>query len=105
MFRIAKNLVKTFEQTVSDTVSRNNTKLDAFFQSIPPNLILPQFNQDPTNNDFILPNNANELVSGLRILYVEEWQLQLQSFFDYIVGINDFPLPIYINNYGFLYPD
>lgn len=105
MFRIAKNLVKTFEQTVSDTVSRNNTKLDAFFQSIPPNLILPQFNQDPTNNDLILPNNANELVSGLRILYVEEWQLQLQSFFDYIVGINDFPLPIYINNYGFLYPD
>lgn len=104
MFRIAKNLVKTLEQTVSDTVARNNNKLDVFFQSIPPNLIASQFNQD-SNNDFTLPNNANELISGLRILYVEEWQLQLQSFFDYIVGINDFPLPMYINNYGFMYPD
>ena len=104
MFRIAKNLVKTFEQTVSDTVSRNNNRLDVFFQSIPPNLIASQFSQD-VNHDFTLPNNANELISGLRILYVEEWQLQLQSFFDYIVGINDFPLPMYINNYGFMYPD
>ncbi|CAL9733155.1 GRASP65 homolog protein 1 [Monosporozyma unispora] len=104
MFRIAKNIVKTFEQTVSDTVSGNNNKLDAFFQSIPPNLITSQFNIDP-NTEFILPNNANELISGLRIIFVEEWQLQLQSFFDYIVGINDFPLPMYINNYGFMYPD
>lgn len=104
MFRIAKNIVKTFEQTVSDTVSGNNNKLDAFFQSIPPNLITAQFNIDP-NTEFNLPNNANELISGLRIIYVDEWQLQLQSFFDYIVGINDLPLPMYTNNYGFMYPD
>ncbi|CAL9738632.1 GRASP65 homolog protein 1 [Monosporozyma servazzii] len=104
MFRIAKNIVKTFEQTVSDTVSGNSNKLDAFFQSIPPNLITSQFNIDP-NTDFNLPNNANEVISGLRIIYVEEWQLQLQSFFDYIVGINDLPLPMYTNNYGFMYPD
>lgn len=120
MFRIAKNIVKTFEQGVSDTISSvtrdNNNKLDAFFQSIPPHLIAAQFinNNNYNNNNtgadtpetqFSLPNNANELISGLRIIYVEEWQLQLQSFFDYIVGINDIPLPMYINNYGFMYPD
>ncbi|CCF59159.1 hypothetical protein KAFR_0G01250 [Kazachstania africana CBS 2517] len=97
MFRIAKNLVKTFEQSVS-SLSGDSNQLDAFFQSIPPNLIIPQLSQQ-NQQDF------NDVVSGLRILWCDEFQLQLQSFFDYIVGINDDPLPLVQNQYGFTYPD
>lgn len=112
MFRIAKNLVKSLEQSVQDTLalSQNSNQLDAFFQSIPPNLLLPQLQQLASNEDnqggaAALGPRMNETVAGLRVIYVEETQLQLQSYFDYIVGINDEPLPVIYNQHGYHYPD
>lgn len=91
MFRIAKNLVRTFEQSVSDTIGAG-TQLDSYFESVPPNLLSPG-------------NNTNELLHGLRVLACDESQVQLQSFFDYIIGIDDQPLPLSQNQHGYLYPD
>ncbi|EDO18961.1 hypothetical protein Kpol_2002p31 [Vanderwaltozyma polyspora DSM 70294] len=116
MFRIAKNLVKTLEQSVQDfSLSQSSDQLDAFFQSIPPNLLLAQFQQHQNQNgneqecnnevDYSIRKNYNDTVSGLRIVYVDETQLQLQSYFDYIVGINDDPLPFISNQHGYVYPD
>ncbi|SCU98892.1 LAME_0G00958g1_1 [Lachancea meyersii CBS 8951] len=91
MFRIAKNLVKTFEQSVSDTIGAGG-RLDPYFASVPSNLLVPG-------------NDSNETLNGLRVLSCEVAQLQLQSFFDYIVGIDDQPLPLIQNQHGYLYPD
>ncbi|SCV02909.1 LANO_0G00980g1_1 [Lachancea nothofagi CBS 11611] len=91
MFRIAKSIVKTFEQSVSDTIGAGG-RLDSYFESIPPQLLVPG-------------NDSNESLHGLRILSCDETQLQLQSFFDYIVGIEDQPLPLAQNQHGYLYPD
>lgn len=115
MFRIAKNLVKTLEQSVQETLSLSGdaNQLDAFFQSIPPNLLLPQSyshsqqDQEQAQKPVQHQNRHrfNEVVSGLRVVYVDEIQLQLQSFFDYIVGINDDPVPMISNQHGYFYPD
>ena len=103
MFRIAKNLVKTFEQSVQGLAQDN--ELDAFFQSIPPSLLAPQLaqlEQSGALGDF---SAANSAVSGLRVLWVAEFQLQLQSYFDYIVGVNGIALPLASNQHGYMYPD
>lgn len=116
MFRIAKNLVKTLEQSVQETLSlsQSSGQLDAFFQSIPPNLLLPQThshsqqNQDQSQYAVEQPQHHrrfNEVVSGLRVVYVSEDQRQLQSYFDYIVGINDDAIPLVSNQHGYFYPD
>lgn len=97
MFRIAKNLVKTFEQSVQG-LSQDSNQLDAFFQSIPPNLIAPQFPETGAAPDL-------SSIAGLRVLFVDEFQLQLQSYFDYIVGINGMALPLVNNQHGYMYPD
>ncbi|CAI4059534.1 hypothetical protein SKDZ_04G7040 [Saccharomyces kudriavzevii ZP591] len=108
MFRIAKNLVRTFEQSVQDTLalSQDSGNPDAFFQSIPPNLLSAQL-APPADamSDGAKHANVNETLSGLRIVWVDETQLQLQSFFDYIVGFNDDPMPVVSNQHGFSYPD
>ncbi|SCU95553.1 LAFA_0G00958g1_1 [Lachancea sp. 'fantastica'] len=91
MFRIAKNIVKTFEQSVSDTIGAGS-HLDSYFASLPSELLVPG-------------NNTNEALHGLRVLSCDVAQLQLQSFFDYIVGINSQPLPLVQNQHGYLYPD
>lgn len=110
MFRIAKNLVKTFEQSAL-ALSQDSNQFDSFFQSIPPNLLVDQINANLDNNS----------ISGLRILKVD-YELfnscldensqftsenNLSSFFDYIVGINDLPLPLinYNNSNTILYPN
>ncbi|QLL31188.1 hypothetical protein HG536_0B00490 [Torulaspora globosa] len=116
MFRIAKNLVKTLEQSVQETLSlsQSSSQLDAFFQSIPPNLLLPQTHshsqQDQEQPQHSVeqhhhPRRFNEVVSGLRVVYVSETQRQLQSYFDYIVGINDDAIPLISNQHGYFYPD
>lgn len=114
MFRIAKNLVKTLEQSVQDTLSlsQDSNQLDAFFQSIPPNLLLPQqYSHSQLHADQLqvqqqsIHHRFNETVSGLRVIYADETQLQLQSYFDYIVGINDDPIPLISNQHGYFYPD
>lgn len=103
MFRIAKNLVKTFEQSVQG-LSQDGSQLDAFFQSIPPNLLATQLQQH--EQDTLGDTSAfNGTVSGLRVVWVHELQLQLQSYFDFIVGINDDPLPLINNQHGYMYPD
>lgn len=111
MFRIAKNLVKTFEQGAL-ALSQDSNQIDSFFQSIPPNLLVDQINANLDNNS----------ISGLRILKIdnelfdnclrsnnvsESNTTYLNSFFDYIVGINDLPLPLinYNNTNTILYPD
>ncbi|KAJ1541083.1 Grh1p [Saccharomyces cerevisiae] len=108
MFRIAKNLVRTFEQSVQDTLalSQDSSNLDAFFQSIPPNLLSAQL-ESPVDavSEGVKHTNVNETLSGLRIVWVDEMQFQLQSFFDYIVGFNDDPVPVVSNQHGFSYPD
>ncbi|CAI4038364.1 hypothetical protein SMKI_04G7080 [Saccharomyces mikatae IFO 1815] len=108
MFRIAKNLVRTFEQSVQDTLalSQDSGNLDAFFQSIPPNLLSSQL-ASPAEviSEGAKHTNVNETLSGLRVVWVDEMQLQLQSFFDYIVGFNDDPVPVVSNQHGFSYPD
>ncbi|AAS54089.1 AFR717Wp [Eremothecium gossypii ATCC 10895] len=90
MLRIAKNLVKTFEQSVQDMGL--DRSLDVYFQSIPPQLLEPG-------------RDTTATVHGLRVLRVAESQLQLCSFFDYIVGIDGEPLPTAANQHGFLHPD
>ncbi|GCF00126.1 hypothetical protein ZYGM_003221 [Zygosaccharomyces mellis] len=101
MFRIAKNLVKTLEQSVQETLAGgNNQQLDVFFQSIPPQLLLTQ--AEAFKEDHV---RFNGMVSGLRVVAVEEHQLQLESFFDYIVGIEDQPIPLLGNAHGYYYPD
>lgn len=115
MFRIAKNLVRTLEQSVQETLSLSgdNNQLDAFFQSIPPNLLLPQsYSHSQQDQDQAQKpvqqqhrHRFNEVVSGLRVVYVDETQLQLQSYFDYIVGINDDAVPMISNQHGYFYPD
>lgn len=101
MFRIAKNLVRTLEQSVQETLAGgDNQQLDAFFQSIPPQLLLTQ--AEAFKEDHV---RFNGMVSGLRVVAVEEHQLQLQSFFDYIVGIEDQPIPLLGNAHGYYYPD
>lgn len=90
MFRIAKNLVKSFEQSVQE-ISQDKS-LDTYFQSLPPNLLVPG-------------NNSNTNLHGLRIVQVDETQLQLESFFDFIVGINDMPLPFIEIQNRTLYPN
>lgn len=96
MFKIAKNLVKTFEQTLSLS---DQDRLDGFFQSIPPNLLESQIH---SNTDM---STLSDVLSGLRVVYVDELQLQLESYFDFIVGIDDDPLPLMNNQHGYLYPD
>ena len=91
MFRIAKSLVKTFEQSVTDTIGAG-AQLDSYFDSIP--LQLAQQG-----------NNSNDSLNGLRVLACDEAQVQLESFFDYIVGIDDQPLPVVQNQHGYLCPD
>lgn len=98
MFRIAKNLVKTFEQSVAETLSGQD-RLDGFFQSIPPNLLGAQVS---TNAD---PATLSKVISGLRVVYVDELQLQLESYFDFIVGMDDESLPLMNNQHGYLYAD
>ncbi|QLQ78701.1 hypothetical protein HG537_0B00500 [Torulaspora globosa] len=110
MFRIAKNLVKTLEQSVQETLSlsQGSSQLDGFFQSIPPNLLLPQthsHSQQDTAEQHQHHRRFNEVVSGLRVVYVSENQRQLQSYFDYIVGINDDAIPLISNQHGYFYPD
>ncbi|CAI1864422.1 hypothetical protein SEUBUCD646_0B06120 [Saccharomyces eubayanus] len=108
MFRIAKNLVRTFEQSVQDTLafSQDSGSLDAFFQSIPPNLLSAQL-APPAEAmaEGGKHTNMNETLAGLRIVWVDEVQCQVQSFFDYIVGFNDDPVPVVSNQHGFSYPD
>lgn len=106
--------MRTLEQSVQDTLSlsQDSNQLDAFFQSIPPNLLLPQRSShlqseqdsDP-RSQLSFDHRFNEVVSGLRIVCVDETQLQLQSFFDYVVGINDDPIPLISNQHGYFYPD
>ncbi|CEP64291.1 Grh1p LALA0_S11e00804g [Lachancea lanzarotensis] len=91
MFRIAKSIVKTFEQSVSDTIGAGS-HLDSYFASVPSELLVEG-------------NNTNEALHGLRVLSCDVAQLQLQSFFDYIVGIDAQPLPLIQNQHGYLYPD
>ncbi|CCE63467.1 hypothetical protein TPHA_0E03780 [Tetrapisispora phaffii CBS 4417] len=112
MFRIAKNLVKTLEQSVQDTLalSSSTSEIDAFFHSIPPALLLPQMQEQSGYSpedagSASVRSNVNESLSGLRIVFVHETQLQLQSYFDFIVGINDEPVPVIINQHGYSYPD
>lgn len=111
MFRIAKNLVKTLEQSVL-TLSQDTNQLDLFFQSIPPNLLLPQRHSQiqleegtDQQSQIAFDHRFNNVVSGLRVLCVDETQLQLQSFFDYIIGINDDAVPLISNQHGYFYPD
>ncbi|KAL3230426.1 Uncharacterized protein RNJ44_00875 [Nakaseomyces bracarensis] len=100
MFRIAKNLVKTFEQSVQETLSMSDQdRLDGFFQSIPPNILGAQINKA------VDPSTLSKVISGLRVVYVDELQLQLESYFDFIVGIDDDALPLMNNQHGYLYPD
>ncbi|KAL6947395.1 hypothetical protein ACO0QE_002278 [Hanseniaspora vineae] len=98
MFNIAKKLVKTFEQSVSETLNTNGSASatnDSYFQSIPPNLL-----QYP--NDY---RPTIDTLHGLRVVQCDETQLQLHTFFDYIIGINDEPLPIYFNTHGWPFPN
>ena len=150
MFRIAKNLVKTLEQSVQDTFSLSlsndsNYQLDAFFQSIPPQLLYPQIMytgssggddeyysgmtsqgqgpgqaglSSPSSHQYqyqyrIQPNMVNDYIAGLRVVWVDESKVahsedRLHSYFDYIVGINDMPLPFLedsLRTGGPVYPD
>lgn len=90
MLRIAKNVFKTFEQSVQDISS--DRFLDVYFRSIPANLLEQG-------------NNTNAMLYGLRIVKVEEKQVQIKSFFDYIVGIDNKPIPTIANKHGSRYPD
>lgn len=94
MFRIAKSIVKSFEQSVSETISQTTGPdgLDSYFQSIPPNVLVAN-------------NNTNATLHGLRVVQCDETQLQLHSYFDFIVGIDDAPLPTIANQHGYLFPD
>lgn len=98
MFNIAKKLVKTFEQSVSETLNTNGSASatnDSYFQSIPPNLLQYPNEYRPTI----------DTLHGLRVVQCDDTQLQLHTFFDYIIGINDEPLPIYFNTHGWPFPN
>ena len=57
MFRIAKSIVKSFEQSVSETISQTTGPdgLDSYFRSIPPNVLVAN-------------NNTNATLHGLRVV-------------------------------------
>ncbi|SSD59973.1 related to GRASP65 homolog protein 1 [Saccharomycodes ludwigii] len=98
MFNIAKKLVKSFEQSVNETLSSAvSNGQDSYFHSIPQQLLLGNY-----SNDGEIQYSS---LHGLRVLYCDEIQVQLQSFFDYIVGLNDVPLPLTFNTHGFPFPD
>lgn len=103
MFRIAKNLVRTLEESVSGSVS--DKPLDSYFNSVPPQLF-PIQDSDPRYSQ------QKDSLYGLRVVQVDETQLQLSSFFDYIIGFNNEPVPTIMKqtgsqNFGpqLLYPD
>lgn len=106
MFGFAKKLVKNLEQSVNETINtintRNNTAIsDQYFQSIPEHLLIRYY--DSTNNLKVI-TNVDQLY-GLRIIHTDEYQLQVTSFFDYIIGINDQPVPVVFNEYGYMVVD
>lgn len=106
MFGFAKKLVKNLEQSVNDTIqtinTRNNTAVsDAYFHSIPENLLIRYY--DSSNNLKVISNV--EQLYGLRVISTEDYQLQLTPFFDYIIGINDLPIPVQFNEYGYMVVD
>lgn len=106
MFGFAKKLVKNLEQSVNETINtintRNNTAIsDVYFQSIPEHLLIRYY--DSTNNLKVI-TNVDQLY-GLRVLQTDAYQLQLTTFFDYIIGINDQPIPIVFNEYGYMVVD
>lgn len=97
MFRIAKNLVKTLEESVSGAVSEGPS--DSYFQSIPPQLFAVQ---DGKSGYF----QERESLCGLRVVQVDETQLQLSSFFDFVIGFNNEPVPtLSQTNSSTIYPD
>lgn len=82
MLRIAKDLVRTFEQSVQDTLRNgSNPANDAFFHSVPPSLAL----RDPA-----APTGS---LYGLRVVWRDDLQLQFEPFFDFIVGLDGLALP------------
>ncbi|KAL6933508.1 uncharacterized protein HGUI_01774 [Hanseniaspora guilliermondii] len=106
MFGFAKKLVKNLEQSVNETINtintRNNTAIsDQYFQSIPEHLLIRYY--DSTNNLKVI-TNVDQLY-GLRVLQTDTYQLQLTTFFDYIIGINDQPIPVVFNEYGYMVVD
>lgn len=106
MFGFAKKLVKNLEQSVNETIqtinTRNNTAIsDSYFHSIPETLLIRYY--DSTNTLKII-TNVDQLY-GLRVVASEEYQLQLTPFFDYIIGINDSPIPVQFNEYGYMVVD
>lgn len=103
MLGFAKKLVKNLEQSVNETIqtinTRNNTAIsDAYFHSIPESLLIRYY--DSSNNLKVISNV--EQLYGLRVISSEEYQLQLTPFFDYIIGINDLPIPVEFNEYGYM---
>ncbi|XBW37397.1 hypothetical protein QEN19_002977 [Hanseniaspora menglaensis] len=106
MFGFAKKLVKNLEQSVNETIqtinTRNNTAItDVYFHSIPESLLIRYY--DSSNNLKII-SNVDQLY-GLRVVAADEYQLQLTPFFDYIIGINDLPIPVQFNEYGYMVVD
>ena len=106
MCGFAKKLVKNLEQSVNETINtintRNNTAIsDQYFQSIPEHLLIRYY--DSTNNLKVI-TNVDQLY-GLRVIHTDEYQLQVTSFFDYIIGINDQPVPVVFNEYGYMVVD
>jgi len=106
MFGFAKKLVKNLEQSVNETINtintRNNTAIsDQYFQSIPEHLLIRYY--DSTNTLKVI-TNVDQLY-GLRVVQTDEYQLQVTSFFDYIIGINDQPIPVVFNEYGYMVVD
>lgn len=95
MFRIAKNLVKTLEESVTGTVG--DKPVDSYFHSVPPQLFPIK------ENDARYSQQADSLY-GLRVVQVSETQLQLYSFFDYIIGFNNEPIPL-VEESQAVYPD
>lgn len=85
MFRIAKNLVRTLEESVTGTVG--DKPIDSYFHSVPPQLF-------PIREDDPRYAHQTDSLYGLRVVQVDESQLQLTSFFDYIIGFNNQPIPL-----------
>ncbi|CDO92706.1 unnamed protein product [Kluyveromyces dobzhanskii CBS 2104] len=85
MFRIAKNFVRTLEESVTGTVGEK--PVDSYFHSVPPQLF-------PIKEDDPRYSQQTDSLYGLRIVQVAETQLQLNSFFDYIIGFNNQPVPL-----------
>ncbi|CCK70694.1 Grh1p KNAG_0F00220 [Huiozyma naganishii CBS 8797] len=110
MFRIAKNLVRTLEQSVSESLQwAPQDTVDVFFQAVPPNLLAPQLESlGRGGGGADAQQHVNASLSGLRCVYVDDEcrpQCGLHSFFDYIVGVDDDPVPMVGNQHGYLYPD